>query len=81
MKTLFLVSIAAIALTHSAHAGGWMWFHGDIGLGSPFVSSSPSTTKDTIRAAPKVAAKRTPASNRPVVKAKFKSTDRRVSAR
>jgi hypothetical protein len=81
MKTLFIVSIAAIALTHSAHARDWMWFHGDIGLSSPFVSLSGSTTKGTIRAAPKVAEKRTPASNRPVVNAKLKSPDRRVSAR
>jgi hypothetical protein len=80
MKTLFIVSIAAIALIHSAHARDWMWFHGDIGLSSPFVSS-PSTTKGTTGAARKVAAKRTPASNRPVVKAKLKSTDHRVSAR
>jgi hypothetical protein len=80
MKTLFIVSIAAIALTHSAHAKGWMWFDGDIGLSSPFVSSSPSATKGTVRAAPKVAAKRTPA-KRPVVKAKLKSTNHRVSAR
>jgi hypothetical protein len=80
MKNLFIVSIAAIALTHSAQAKGWMWFHGDIGLSSPFVSS-PSTTKGTTRAAPKVAAKRTPASKRAVVKAKLKSTNHRVSAR
>jgi hypothetical protein len=81
MKNLSIVSIAAIALTHSAQAKGWMWFDDDIGLSSPFVSLSPSATKGAVRAAPKVAAKRTPASKRAVVKAKLKSTNHRVSAR
>jgi len=36
-------------LTDAAHAGGWTWFHGDIGLASPFVSSSPPTTNGIIR--------------------------------
>jgi len=40
MKTPFITLIATIALTHVAHAAAWMWFHGDIGLSSPFVSSS-----------------------------------------
>ena len=81
MKTLFLVTIAAIGLTLSSQARDWMWFHGDIGLGTPFASSSPSTTKGTTRTGPEVAAKRTPASKRPVVKAKLKSTNHRVTAR
>jgi hypothetical protein len=39
MKTLFITLTTTIALTHAAPAGDWMWFHGDIGLSSPFGSS------------------------------------------
>jgi hypothetical protein len=45
MKTLFITLTTTIALTHAAHAGGWMWFHGDIGLSSPFASSSSLPNK------------------------------------
>jgi hypothetical protein len=81
MKILLLVLIAATAVTHSSQARDWMWFHGDMGLGSPFVASTPSETKHTTQTAPKVAAKRTPASRRAVVKRKSKSIDHRISAR
>jgi hypothetical protein len=48
MKTLFITLIATIALTHTPHAASWMWFHGDIGLSSPFApSSSPANNAAT----------------------------------
>jgi hypothetical protein len=39
---MFITSIAAIVLTHAAQAKTWAWFHGDIGVNSPFFSSSNS---------------------------------------
>ena len=78
MKTILITSIAAIALTHAAHAGDWTWFRGDIGIGaSPFVSSSSPTKNVTTRVVTKPKA----ASNRSVAQSKSKSTGRRITAR
>jgi hypothetical protein len=81
MKTLFLTLITSVALTDLAQARDWMWFHGDIGLGSPFLSSRTSKIKHTTQTAPQLSAKRTPSSKERIVKGKSKSTDHRVSAR
>jgi hypothetical protein len=47
MKTLFITLILTMELTDAVHAGGWAWFHGDIGLSSPFASSSPPANEAT----------------------------------
>jgi hypothetical protein len=77
MKTLFVTLIAAIALTHAAHAAGWMWFHGDIGLSLPFASSGSPANSATagVVTKSKVVTKRQAASNRSVVKSKSKLTN------
>jgi len=77
MKTILITSMAAIALTHAAHAGGFMWFRGDIGTASPFVSSSSPTKNVTTPVVTKPKA----ASNRSVAGSKSKSTGHRITAR
>ena len=77
MKTILITSIAAIALTHSAHAGDFMWFRGDIGTASPFVSSSSPTKTVTTRVVPK----RKAGSNRSVAGNKVKVTSDRITER
>jgi hypothetical protein len=83
MKRLFITLIATIALTQAAHAGGWMWFHGDIGLSSPFASSSPPANNATTELVPKWKAvtKQKTASNRSVAGHKFKSTRHSITSR
>jgi hypothetical protein len=84
MKKLFITLIAAIALTHAAHAGGWMWFHGDIGVSSPFTLSSSPTNNNTTAGAVskrKVVTKQKGAFNRSVARSKSKSTQHRITAR
>jgi hypothetical protein len=78
MKTTLITLIAAIALTQAVNARDWMWFHGDIGVNSPFSSSSSSeanTASTPHTAKPKALSKR------PVTKSKSKSTGRRITAR
>ncbi len=77
MKTILITSIAAIALTHAAHAGDFMWFRGDIGTASPFVSSSSPTKTVTTRVVPK----RKASSNRSVAGNKVKVTSDRITER
>jgi hypothetical protein len=83
MKTLLITSIAAIALTHAARAGDWTWFPGDIGLSSPFTSSSSAVNNATtgVVTKRKVVAKRKAAPNRSVAGSKSKSTGHRITAR
>ena len=78
MKTIFITFIAIFALTSAATAHTWMWFHGDIGIGSsPFVSSNSRIDKVTAQAATKqkVVSKRT------VAGSKSKSPNQRITAR
>jgi hypothetical protein len=78
MKTIFITFITAFALTSAATAHTWMWFQGDIGIGSsPFVSSSSPTNRVAAQAATKKQAVRKHA----VAKSKFKSADQRITAR
>jgi hypothetical protein len=77
MKTMFITGIAAFALAHSAAAHTWTWFRGDIGLASPFVSSSPAKQQVASRAV----TKQSPVSNRAKAVAKPKPTDKRITAR
>lgn len=78
MKTILIISIAAIALTHAAHAKTWAWFHGDIGVDSPFFPSSNSAANTV--SAPH-AAKPKAVSKRGVVKSKTKATSHGIAAR
>jgi hypothetical protein len=78
MKTILVTLIAALALTHTAAAHTWMWFQGDIGVGSsPFVSSSWPANKVTAQ----TAAKQKAFSKRAVARTKSKSADKRITAR
>jgi hypothetical protein len=84
MKTLLITTLtAAIALTHTAYAGGWMWFHADIGTASPFVSSSPPKNNVTTRVVTgkKAVTKGKAASNRSVGRTKFQSPRHSITAR
>jgi hypothetical protein len=83
MKTPFITLIAAIALTHATYAGDWMWFHGDIGLDSPFTSSSSPVKNATIGAVTnrQVVTKPKAAADRPVAGLKSKSIRHRITAR
>lgn len=83
MKTLFITLTTTIALTHAALARDWMWFHGDIGLSSPFGSSSSPANNPATRVVSKRKAitEQKAASNRSVAKHKFKSTRRSVTSR
>jgi hypothetical protein len=83
MKILLITSIVAIALNSSAIAGDWMWFHGDIGTASPFVSSSPPKNNVTTRVVTgkKAVTKGKADSNRSVAGKRAKSTGHRVTAR
>jgi|GEM_PF-6077952 len=78
MKIILITSIAAIALTHAAHAKTWAWFHGDIGVNSPFFPSSNSAA-NTVSALH--AAKPKAVSRQAVVKSKTKPTSHRIAAR
>jgi hypothetical protein len=80
MKTIFIISIAILALTSAATAHSWMWFQGDIGVAkSPFVSSSLPTN----RVAPQTATKKKAVQKRAVAKGKSKSkpADQRITSR
>jgi hypothetical protein len=80
MKTIFITSIAILALTSAATAHTWMWFQGDIGTGSsPFVSSSPRTNNVAAQAATKKKSDQKRAVTK--VKSKSKSADHRITAR
>jgi len=83
MKTLFITLIATIALTHAVHASDWMWFPGDIGVSSPFASSSSAPNNPTTGTVSnrKVVTKPKAASNRSVAGRKFKSTHHRITTR
>jgi hypothetical protein len=83
MKTLFMTLTTTIALTYAAHASDWMWFHGDIGLSSPFGSSSPPANNATTEVVPKRKAvtKQKAAFNRSVAGNKFKSTRHSITSR
>jgi hypothetical protein len=83
MKTLFITLATTIALTHSAHAGGWMWFHGDIGLSSPFGSSSspPNNAATGVGPKRKAVTKRKAASKRSVAGHEVKSPPHSVTSR
>jgi len=84
MKISIITLIIAIGITSSAIAGGWMWFHGDIGTASPFVASSSAKNNVTTRvgSSKKVVTKRnaSPASHPSVAGSKLKA-DRRVTER
>jgi hypothetical protein len=79
MKTILITSIGVFALTSAAIAHTWTWFHGDIGITSPFVSSSSPAIDVTARAAtkPKPVSKRVVAAT----KSKPKHADKRITAR
>jgi hypothetical protein len=78
MRTILIASVAAIAFTHAAYARTWAWLHGDIGMASPFVSSSSPATNVTARAA----SKRKPASKRALAtKSKSQRTGKVIAAR
>jgi hypothetical protein len=78
MKIILTTFIAVFALTTAATAHTWMWFRGDIGVGSsPFVSSSSSTTTVAAQAVTKKKA----VQKRAVTKSKSKSADQRITAR
>jgi hypothetical protein len=83
MKTLSITLIATIWLTHAAHARGWTWFHGDIGLSSPFASSSSPANNAATGVVPKRKAvtKQKAASNRSVAGHKFKSARHSITSR
>ena len=83
MKTIFITLMATIALTHAAHAHGWMWFHGDIGLSSPFSPSSFSANNAVTAAVPKRKAvtEQKAGAKGSVAGHKFKSTRRSVASR
>jgi hypothetical protein len=83
MKRVFITLTTTIALTHAAHASGWMWFHGDIGLSSPFVSSSLPANNATTGAVPerKVVTKQKAASKTSVAGHTFKSTRHSITSR
>jgi hypothetical protein len=75
MKTIFISFITAFALTSAATAHTWMWFRGDIGVGSsPFVTSGPAKRQATAPATTKKSSVATRAAARP----KSKVTDQRV---
>jgi hypothetical protein len=83
MKTLFITLATTMALTHAAHAGGWMWFHGDIGLSSPFGSSTSPANNAATRVVPKWKAvtRRKGGSERSVAGHEFKSPRHSISSR
>ena len=75
MKTILIASIAAIAFTHAANARTWAYFHGDIGIASPFVASGPHGTTVTQQRT----TKSKPVQKRPLAKAKTSSGKRLAS--
>ena len=79
MKTKLITFIAAIVLTHAAHARTWAWFHGDIGNASPFGSSRSAQTK----VASSLMTKSQSASKRTLLaeKSKPKHNDQRIARR
>ena len=83
MKTLFITLTTTIALTHAAHASDWMWFHGDIGLSSPFGSSGWPANNAATGVVPtqKAVAEKKGAPNKSVARHKFKSTHRSITSR
>jgi hypothetical protein len=83
MKSLFITIIATMWLTDAAHAGGWTWFHGDIGLSSPFGSSTPAANNAMTEVVPKRKAltEQKAAATRSVAGHKFKSTRRSITSR
>jgi hypothetical protein len=77
MKAILITSIAAVALTQAANAGGGAWFR-DIGPGaSPFVSSSSPTTSVKAQAVTKQKA----APKRAVSRSKPKPADQHITER
>jgi hypothetical protein len=77
MKTVLITLISAIAFTHAVHAKDWGWFHGDIGIVSPFVSSRSPTNNVTIP----VVTKRKAVSKPSLTGRKSDSTGHRITAR
>ena len=78
MKTIFITSIAAFVLANVATAHTWVWFRGDIGVGSsPFVFLSSRT--NSLAAQPRT--KKQAAQKNAVTKIKSKSADQRITAR
>jgi len=75
-KTILITSIAAFALTHAATAGTWFWFRGDIGVGSPFVSSATEKQQSAARTGSNQS---TPRQAKDEIKSK--RTDQRITAR
>lgn len=63
--------------------GGWAWFHGDIGLSSPFALSSPPANNATTEVVfkPKAVTKQKAASNTSVAGQQFKSTRYSINSR
>jgi hypothetical protein len=53
MKAILIATLAAIAFTHAAGARTWTWFHGDIGIASPFAAPSEHRTTARNSAQPK----------------------------
>jgi hypothetical protein len=76
MKILLITLIAAIGLTHAVQARDWAWFHGDIGLSSPFVSSRQSAHSIT-----PVVTRQKASPNRAGAGSKVKSLSHRITAR
>ena len=75
MKTIFITSIAILALTSAATAHTWMWFRGDIGVASsPFGSASPGKQQ----AAAPVSTKKLSVAARAAAGRKAKVIDQRV---
>ena len=82
MKTLFITSIVAIALTSNAIAKDWAWFHGDIGMASPFVSlGSPKNNVTKNNATKRTVAKSKTTARQSVVARKSKSARPRLTSR
>jgi hypothetical protein len=77
MKTLIITCIAAMSLTHAAHARTWAWFHGDIGLASPFAAFSKHATTVTRQSTTKSKA----VQKRAFTKSKISSADKRMASR
>jgi len=81
MKTLLTTLIAAMALTQAVQAHDWTWFHGDIGLSSPFVSSPQSTSGITRVVNKQNVNKQKSAPKRAIVGSKTKPLSHRITAR
>jgi hypothetical protein len=77
MKAILIATLAAIAFTHAAGARTWTWFHGDIGIASPFAAPSEHRTTVTQQRT----AKKKAVQKRALAKTKISSADKRIATR